>query len=89
MGLLGSYGLILPHDHPCYCYELVTSHRRQTQCKNADSDTGKKKRRKVLGIYLEGDDTFDLKVPWLGERTASEGSSFQSLTVRGKKVLLR
>ena len=36
----------------------------------------------------KGDDTFDLKVPRLGDRTASGGSSFQSLTVQGKKVLL-
>ena len=52
MGLLGSYGLILPHDHPCYCYELVTSHRRQTQCKNADSDTGKKKKEEKFLEFI-------------------------------------
>jgi len=45
-------------------------------------------RKKRFGIYWEGNDTFDLKVPRVGDRTASGGSSFQSLTVRGKKVLL-
>ena len=48
-------------------------------------DTG---RKKWFVIYWQGDDTFHLKVPWVGDRTASGGSSFQSLTVQGKKVLL-
>ena len=45
-------------------------------------------REREFRIYWEGDDTFILKVPRVGDRTAPGGSSFQSLTVRGKKVLL-
>ena len=60
--------------------------------RSVNSDTGRKKkkreRKKSFGIYWEGDDTVDLKVPRVGDRTASGGSSFRSLTVRGKKVLL-
>ena len=44
-----------------------------------DNDTGRKKREKKKrrgGIYWAGDDTFDLKVPRVGDRTASRGSSF-------------
>ena len=48
----------------------------------------KKKKEKSFGIYWEWDETFDLKVPRVGDRTASGGSSFQSLTVPGKKVWL-
>ena len=33
-------------------------------------DTG---RKKWFGIYWQGDDTFHLKVPWVGDRTASGG----------------
>ena len=62
---------------------------------NVSNDTGRKKKKKdnnkkekSFGIYWEGDDTFDLKVPRVGDRTASGGSSFQSLTMWGNKVLL-
>ena len=41
-----------------------------------------------FGIDWEMDDTFDMKVPWVGDRTASGESLFRSLTVRGKEVLL-
>ena len=45
-------------------------------------------KQKCFGTYWEGDNTFNLKVPRVGDRTASGGSLFQSLTVWGKKVLL-
>ena len=61
--------------------------------RSVDTDTGRnKKRKKSFGIYWEGDDTFDLKVPSGGGGGGTElhpwGSSFQSLIVQGKKVLL-
>ena len=43
------------------------------------------KKEKSFGIYWEGDDT-DLKVPRVGDRTASRGSSFQSLTAGAEGV---
>ena len=43
---------------------------------------------KSFGIYWEGDDTFNLKVRRVGDRTASGKSLLQSLTVRGMMLLL-
>ena len=55
---------------------------------SVNSDTGRMKKDKRKKIYWEGDGTFDLKVPRVGDKTASEESSFRSLTLRGKKVVL-
>ena len=49
---------------------------------------GKRKKKESFAVYWEGDDTLDLKVPMMGDRTASWGSSFQLLTGRGKVLLL-
>ena len=76
--------MAIGHKAGHYCHFRVL--------RNANSDTGRKKkkreREREFRIYWEGDDTFILKVPRVGDRTAPGGSSFQSLTVRGKKVLL-
>ena len=71
------------------------SHFRVPHSANSDTGRKKKKRKKTrekkkksFGIYWEGDDNFDLKVPRVGDRTASWGSLFQSLTVWGKVLLL-
>ena len=74
--------MTIGHKAGHYC------HFRVLRGVNIDTDRKKKKKKNSFGIYWEGDDTFDLKVPRVGDRTASRGSSFRSLNVRGKKVLL-
>ena len=63
-------------------------HFRVLRSVNSYTGRKKKKKEKSLGIYWQGGNTFDLKVPRVGDRTASGESSFQSLTVRERKMLL-
>ena len=72
--------MTIGHKAGHYCYFRVPH--------SVDRDTDRKKKKNSLGIYWEGDDIFDLKVPVVGNRTASGGSLFQSLTVLGKVLLL-
>ena len=49
---------------------VIQAERRR---KEIEKKKKKKKKKKSFGIYWEGDDTFDLKVPRVVNRTASGG----------------
>ena len=74
--------MTIGHKAGHYC------HFRVLRSVNSYTGRKKKKKEKSSGIYWQGGNTFDLKVPRVGDRTASGESSFQSLTVRERKMLL-